>query len=40
MLIAEGMTDFIGVARKERKDKSEGGLQKFSRGMGSGNGWQ
>lgn len=31
MLIAEGMTDFIGVGREEKK-KSEGGLQKIQTG--------
>lgn len=32
MLIAEGMTDFIGTARKEKK-RSEGGLQTFRKWM-------
>ena len=38
MLIAEGMTDFIGVARKERK-KVKVAFKRFRQGLCSGNGW-
>ena len=37
MLIAEGMTDFTGVARKERKEVKVA-FKRFRRGIGSGNG--
>lgn len=38
MLIAEGMTDFIGVARKEKKEVKVA-FKRFRQGTGSGNGW-
>lgn len=36
MLIAEGMTDFIGMARKEKKEVKVA----FRQRLGSGNGWR
>jgi len=38
MLMAEGMTDFIGVLQKERKEV-EVAFKRFRQGIGSGNGW-
>lgn len=36
MLIAEGMTDFIGIARKEKKEVKVA----FRERIGSGNRWR
>lgn len=40
MLIAEGMTDFIGAARKEKKKEVKVAFKRFRQGTGSGNGWR